>query len=88
MPIDSVVDRDTFDVRPNWKWCGETGSRMRPEGFDAVEIGSRGGQSAKERLTSLVLNQRMDLKKAHRVDRRRLVCDVFFPGRNLASYFT
>lgn len=37
----NVVDGDTFDVSPNWKWSGETGSRVRPTGFDAVEIGSR-----------------------------------------------
>ena len=84
----SVVDGDTFDVSPNWKWGGETGSRARPTGFDAAEIGSRGGQSAKERLTRLILNQTVDLKKAYRVDRGRLVCDVFFGGRHLASYFT
>ena len=84
----NVVDGDSFDVSPNWKWGGETGSRVRPTGFDAAEIGSRGGQSAKERLTRLVLNQTVDLKKAYHIDRGRLVCDVFFRGRNLASYFT
>ena len=81
-----VVDGDTFDVSPNWKWSGETGSRVRPTGFDAAEIGSRGGQSAKEKLVRLVLNKRVDLRKAYRVDRGRLVCDVFFQGRGLASY--
>ena len=63
MPIDSVIHRDTFDVSPNWKWGGESGSRTRPAGFDAAEIGSGDGQPAKEPLTTLALNQKVDLKK-------------------------
>ena len=73
-----VVDGDTFDVSPDWKWNGETGPRVRPTDFDAAEIGSRDGQSAKDILACLVLNQRMDLREAYRVDRGRLICNIFF----------
>lgn len=82
----NVVDGDTFDVNPSWSWNGETGYRVRPTGFDAAEMGSQAGLVAKARLSQLVLNQTVDLGNAYRVDRGRLVCDVFFNGRNLASY--
>jgi len=83
----SIVDGDTFDVDPGWKWNGGTGNRIRPAGYDAAEMGSRAGQSAKDKLTRLILNQKVELGDAYRVDRGRLVCEVFFRGRNLASYF-
>lgn len=83
----SIVDGDTFDVDPGWKWNSENGKRIRPTGYDAAEIGSRAGQLATEKLAGLILNQKVELRKAHRVDRGRLVCDVFFQGRDLASYF-
>lgn len=83
----SIVDGDTFDVNPGWKWNGETRTRVRPVGYDAAELGSRAGQSAKDRLTRLILNQKVELRTAYRIHRGRLVCEVFFQGRNLASCF-
>ena len=52
--------------------------RVRPMGFNDAELGSRDGQSAKEQLACLVLNQRGNLRETYRVDRGRLICDVFF----------
>ena len=30
----------------------------------------------------------VNIAKAYKIDRGRLVCDVYFNGRNLADYFT
>lgn len=84
----SIIDGDTFDVTPNWKWQGHTGARVRPTGYNAPELNGYGGQAAKNKLSSLILGQDVELGTAHRVDRGRLVCDVFFRGKNLANYFT
>lgn len=83
----SVIDGDTFDVSPNWKWSEQTGSRVRPTGFDAPELSSYGGQAAKTKLSNLILGKQVELGSAYKIDRGRLVCDVFFQGRNLADYF-
>lgn len=83
-----IVDGDTFEVSPNWNLNGESGSRVRPTGYDAPEMKSPGGPAAKRKLAGLILNQKVALKNYHRIDHGRLVCDVFFKGRNLASYFT
>jgi endonuclease YncB( thermonuclease family) len=85
--VTSVIDGDTFDVSPAWKWQGQTGNRVRPTGYDAPELHEYGGQAAKAKLMRLVLGQQVELRTAHKVDRCRLVCDVFFGGRNLADYF-
>ena len=85
--VTSIIDGDTFEVSPQWKWNGQTGSRVRPAGYDAPEMHAYGGQTAKEKLARLINREQVDLRTAHRVDRGRLVCEVYFQNRNLADYF-
>ena len=85
--VTSVIDGDTFDVSPQWQWQGHTGSRVRPTGFDAPEIHASGGLAAKSKLQRLILGKQVELGTAYRVDRGRLVCDVYLNGRNIADQF-
>ena len=82
-----VVDGDTFDVTPSWNWHGNTGNRVRPDGYDAAEVGATGGAVAMAKLSSLILGRSVQLGEAHTLDRGRLVCEVYLDGRNLAEYF-
>jgi len=82
-----VIDGDTFDVSPNWRWNGEEGCRVRPTGYDAPELNAYGGQAAKQKLERLILLENVDLQTAYRIDRGRLVCDVFFNSKNLADFY-
>lgn len=85
--VTSVVDGDTFDVSPEWKWEGQSGSRVRPTGYDAPEIHASGGPAAKAKLEGLILGKQVELRAAVKVDRGRLVCDVYLNGKNLADFF-
>ncbi len=85
--VTSIIDGDTFDVSPQWKWNGEMGARVRPTGYDAPELYAYGGQAAKDKLSRLLLGGEVELRTAHKVDRGRLVCDVYFRNRSLADYF-
>ena len=85
--VTSIVDGDTFDVSPQWKWDGKTGTRVRPTGFNAPEMSTSGGQTAKNKLSGLISGKQVELRAAYKVDRGRLVSDVFFNNRNLADYF-
>lgn len=85
--VTNIVDGDTFDVEPKWVWEGATGSRVRPTGFDAPEVGGLAGELATSKLRDLILDKTVQLGEAYKIDRDRLVCDVFFQGKNLASYF-
>jgi len=49
--VSAIIDGDTFEVSPQWKWNGETGTRVRPTGYDAPELHSYGGQAAKDKLS-------------------------------------
>lgn len=83
----SVIDGDTFDVSPQWRWNGQEGNRVRPAGYDAPELHQPGGQAAKDKLSRLILGKQVELGNAHRIDRGRLVCEVYYNGKNLAEYF-
>lgn len=86
--VTAIIDGDTFDVTPQWQWNGQTGSRVRPAGYDAPELHTYGGQAAKDKLSRLIYGQQVDLRNAHRVDRGQLVCEVYFRNKNLADYFS
>lgn len=85
--VSSVVDGDTFDVDPGWNWSGQQGNRVRPTGYDAPEINTAEGIKAKKKLEGLIWNRSVQLGAGKTVDRGRLVCDVYFNGKNLADYF-
>ena len=85
--VTSIIDGDTFEVSPQWKWNGETGTRVRPVSYDAPELNAYGGQAAKNELSRLIYGQQVKLRKAYKVDRSRLVCEVYFKNKSLADYF-
>ena len=85
--VTAIIDGDTFEVSPYWKWNGETGTRVRPTGYDTPELGTNGGQTAKDKLSRLIYREQVDLQSAYKIDRGRLVCDVYFRNKNLADYF-
>jgi endonuclease YncB( thermonuclease family) len=85
--VTSIIDGDTFAVNPQWQWGGQSSAHVRPTGYDAPELHEPGGQAAKNKLSGLILGRDVELRTAHRIDRGRLVCDVYFSGRNLADYF-
>ncbi|MBA7596784.1 hypothetical protein ES703_03773 [subsurface metagenome] len=80
-----IIDGDTFVVS-GWTWQEQKGDRVRPTGYDAPDI-EPGKQAAKDKLSTLILGETVELGTAYRVDRGRLVCDVSFQGKNLADYF-
>lgn len=85
--VTAIIDGDTFDVSPQWKWNEQTGTRVRPAGYNAPELHEPGGQTAKNNLAGLILGKEVELRTAHKVDRGRLVCEVYYRNKNLAEYF-
>lgn len=85
--VSDVIDGDTFDVRGGWTWNGYSGTRVRPTGYNTPEMHHYGGQAAKQKLERLILGQQVEIRAAHKLDHNRLVCDVYYQGRNLADYF-
>lgn len=84
--VTNVIDGDTFEVN-RWKWNGQNGERVRPTGYKASELGTVQGQQAKQKLARLILGKTVEIRKAHTIDRGRLVGDVYLQGKYLADYF-
>jgi endonuclease YncB( thermonuclease family) len=85
--VTGIIDGDTFTVSPLWSWNNQTGDRVRPTGYNTPEAGSHNATAAMQRLRELILGKQVQLTNAVAIDRRRVVCDCFFNGYNLANYF-
>jgi endonuclease YncB( thermonuclease family) len=85
--VTSVIDHDTFEVFPHWKWNYQTGTRVRFVGYDGPELHTCNSQAAKEKLSRLIFGEQVELGIAHKVDRSRLVCEVYLRNKNLVDYF-
>jgi len=82
-----IIDGDTFKVTPNWEWDNKRDNVVRPTGYNTPEEGQPGYQVAKEKLKRLILGNYVELKNAIKITYDRLLCDVYYNGRNLADYF-
>lgn len=82
-----VIDGDTFEVSPNWKWNNQGGNIVRANGYNAPEQGQPGYQVAKDKLTRLILGKEVELKNPIKITYGRLLCDIYYQGKNLANYF-
>ena len=82
--VTKVIDGDTLDVTPKWRFGGTSGKRVRLAGVDAPELDEWGGKASRKRLSDLVLNQEVELRNRKSLSYGRLVCDVYLNGRNIA----
>lgn len=82
-----VVDGDTFEVSPGWKWNEQTGSVVRVNGYDTPEKGESGYQTAKDKLKELIRRKEVEFKNPIRITYGRLLCDVYYNGKNIADNF-
>lgn len=84
--VTQVIDGDTFVV-PFWRSNNVTGTVVRPTGYNTPEEGEPGYQEAKTKLANLILGKNVGLGDAVNFDHDRIVCQVFYNGRDLAAYF-
>jgi len=81
-----IIDGDTFEVSPKWKWNNQEGNIVRANGYDTPEEGQPGYQAAKDKLTRLILGKEVELKNPIKITYGRLLCDVYYQGKNLVDY--
>lgn len=85
--IIQVIDGDTFKITPKWKAFNKTGSFIRPTGYNTPERGKVGFIETRSKATKLLLNKKIEIKNPIKMDRARLLCDVYFKGKELRYYF-
>ena len=85
--VEAVYDGNTIEVSPKWEFEGTKGDIVVATGYDPPKKG-KPGMSAEQKLSILVHNKKVELGTPEGLDGKKLVCEVFFNGINLADYFS
>ncbi|MBS3774423.1 MAG: hypothetical protein KGY70_04505 [Bacteroidales bacterium] len=85
--VTEVIDGESFEVSPNWSFNSENGSTVRANGYNTPEEGQPGYIEAREKLRNLIEGNTVELRNKIKLTYGRLLCDVYFNGKNLKSYF-
>lgn len=85
--VTQIIDGDTFEVSPKWKWNQIEGNIVRPTGFNCPEKGKAGSDAATKKLKDLILNKEVELSKPVNISYGRLVCTVTLDAKDIASFF-
>lgn len=89
-PVTQIIDGDTFDMRV--EWVGKSNSRnyndnerIRVAGIDTPELGSRSGETAKQRLQRCIGGKYVQCTIQTRDVYGRLVCQVRVVPKRMAA---
>lgn len=85
--VDSIIDGATFTVKGGWCWKTHSGTQVRPLGYDAPKKGEPGYLAIKAKLEKLILGRVVHIDEIRKVDKGRLIAEVFFEGVSLAEFF-
>ncbi len=85
--VKEVITGDIFKISPEWVFDNKTGDTVLISGYKHPEQVSPGDNSAKDRLTELISGKEVELRDMVMITRGRLLCDVYFKGKNIADYF-
>jgi len=87
LKVMNILTADTFEVFPPWRWEDQSGIKVTIAGLGVPLEGEVGYDNAKNKLKSLIQDKEVELRNKKEVDYDRLVCDVYFNGKNLVDYF-
>ena len=85
--VEAVFDGNTIEVSPKWQFEGTKGDIVEATGYNPPKKG-KPGMSAEQKLSVLIHNKKVELGTPERLDGKKLVCEVFFNGINLADHFS
>jgi hypothetical protein len=85
--VTKILDGNTFEVKPFWKWEDENGVFVRATGYNAPGVGEPGYEDVKNQLMELLFGEQVTLKHAVAIEDDALICEVHIDGKNLAEYF-
>jgi hypothetical protein len=85
--VTAVIDGNTFEVSPKWEFDGQKGNAVFAKGYSAPKRGKE-AMKLEQNISILILNKKVELGMPDGVEDDKLVCEVYFEGRNIASYFS
>jgi TATA-binding protein-associated factor Taf7 len=84
--VAAVIDGNTFEVTPKWEYEGQKGTMVHAKGYIAPRHGKE-AMKLEQNISILILNKKVELGMPDGIEGDKLVCEVYFEGRNIADYF-
>jgi hypothetical protein len=85
--VTKIFNGDTFEISPALKRIDRDESIVRAMGYNAPNNGENGFEEAKNKLYALVFGKEVKIDYPIEYFFGRLLCEVYFNGKNLADYF-
>jgi hypothetical protein len=85
--VTAVIDGNTFEVSPKWEYDNQKGDMVKAKGYNAPRYGKE-AMKLEQNISILILNKKVELGMPDGIEDNKLVCEVYFEGRNIADYFT
>ena len=85
--VTKILDGNTFEVKPFWKWCNENGVLVSALGYQAPAADEPGHDEIKRRLMELLFGECITLKNPVAIKNDALICEIYIQGTNLAEHF-
>ena len=87
LEVKSVITPDSFELKSPWEFDDESGYIVVIRGINTTQASEKEIPRARERLSKLILNKRIQLKNPTLLSRGKVYCDVYFKGENIVDYF-
>lgn len=85
--VTKIIDGNSFEISPSWKWKEITGTLIRASGYNAPEQNQSGYETALSKLKDLILDKQVELANPIRITSGLLLCDVLLDNVNLKEHF-
>ncbi|MFH1653721.1 MAG: hypothetical protein ABIE74_06660 [Pseudomonadota bacterium] len=83
--VTKIIDEDTFEVTPEWKWKWHSGKRVKLKDLQMGIQSESGYKNSISKLAKMILGRCVILQNAVNIKRGRLLCEAFYNGINIGE---
>jgi endonuclease YncB( thermonuclease family) len=80
-----IIDGNTIQVSPNWKWKEASGDYVKIEGYSKPSLAYE--ELAITKLNTLIANQQVELNNPKEVSGNVITCSVYLNRIDITQYF-
>lgn len=83
--VKNIIDGNTIEITPNWKWGENSGSTVKIAGYNPPNATNAAFTVSK--LNTLLMGKPIELKNPTEVSTNIITCHVFLNEVDISKYF-